>query len=264
MQAFWVKVTYGNTTGSVSFTNAMRSINDVTLTTNKLKVPALETQQLLRLQVSNGTNSDETVIAFNANASDSFDNYDSPKMSNNNVAIPEIYTLAGTEKVAINGMKNIATMPLGFTTGETNSFSIKATEISNFDADTKVILKDNLLNTEQDITDGTAYSFTSDASTGISRFSIVFKTVSITTGIDNNFVGDLNVNIFKNSNGLITINRNDASHGFVTVSNAIGQNLINAQTTGTSTVINKTFSSGVYFVTLNVAGNKTTKKVIIN
>jgi len=266
MQAFWVKVTYGNTTGSVSFTNAMRSINDVTLTTNKLKVPALETQQLLRLQVSNGTNSDETVIAFNANASDSFDNYDSPKMSNNNVAIPEIYTLAGTEKVAINGMKNIATMPLGFTTGETNSFSIKATEISNFDADTKVILKDNLLNTEQDITDGTAYSFTSDASTGISRFSIVFKTVSITTGIDNNFVGDLNVNIFKNANGLITVNSNDilGAEGTVTVCNAIGQKLVNTATTGTKTVINKTFSSGVYFVTLNVAGNNTTKKIIIN
>jgi len=263
MQAFWVKVASGNTTGSITLTNAMRYAQDATLTTNLLKAPSVATQQVLRLQVSNGTNSDETVIAFNANASDAFDNYDSPKMSNNNVAIPEIYTLAGTEKVAINGMKNMATLALGFTTGEANTFSIVATEIKNFDADTKVILKDNLLNTEQDITDGTAYSFTSDVSTGISRFSIVFKTVSITTGIE---ATNLNVNIFKNTNGLITVNSNDVigGEGTVTVCNALGQKLVNTATTGAKTVINKTFSSGVYLVTLNVAGAKTTKKVIIN
>jgi len=266
MQAFWVKVTTGNTTGSVNFTNSMRLAQDATLTTNLLKAPSVATQQLVRLQVSNGTNSDETVIAFNANATDGFDTFDSPKMSNSNVAIPEIYTLAGTEKVAINGMKNMATMPLGFTTGEFNSFSIKATEISNFDADTRVILKDNLLNTELELNDGSAYSFTSDVVSSTTRFSIVFKTVSITTGIDNNFAGDLNVNIFKNANGLITVNSNDivGKEGIVTVSNAIGQKLVNTATTGTRTVINKTFSSGVYFVTLNVAGNNITKKVIIN
>jgi len=263
MQAFWVKVASGSTEGTITLTNAMRHVQDVTLTTNLLKAPAVATQQVLRLQVSNGTNSDETVIAFNENALDAFDNYDSPKMSNNNVAIPEIYTFAGTEKVAINGMKNLATMPLGFTTGESNTFSIKATEIKGFDVDTKVILKDNLLSTEQDITDGTAYSFTSDVVSSTDRFSVVFKTVSITTGIE---ATNLNVNIFKNANGLITVNSTDVigAEGTVTVCNALGQKLVNTATTGPKTVINKTFSSGVYFVTLNIAGNKTTKKVIIN
>jgi len=125
-------------------------------------------------------------------------------------------------------------------------------------------LIDNQLGLEQNLTDGTAYSFTSDASTGSSRFSVVFKTVSLTTGIDNNSADKLAVNIFKNANGHITINRSETTQGLVTVTNAIGQKLVSTQTTGTKTVINKTFSSGVYFVTLNVAGSRTTKKVIIN
>jgi len=214
----------------------------------------------LRLQVSNGTNSDETVIAFDADATDDFDNYDSPKMSNSNVSIPEIYTFAGSEKLAINGMKNIATMPLGFTTGETNTFSIKATEIKNFDAETKVILKDNLLNVEQDITDGTAYSFTSDAVSSTDRFSIVFKTVSTITGIAKT---NLDANIFKNSNDKIAVNTNGVA-GTVTVCNAIGQKLVITAIAGMTTIIDKTLSSGVYLVTLNIAGAKITKKVIID
>jgi len=120
-----------------------------------------------------------------------------------------------------------------------------------------------LLKTEQELNDGIAYNFTSDVSTGTSRFSVVFKTVSITTGIEST---NLNVNIYRNSNGMITVNnnKNNGTEGTITISNAIGQTLVNTMTTGTSTVISKKFSSGVYFVTLNVTGNKTTKKVIIN
>ena len=265
MQAFWVKVATG-TTGSLTVTNDMRSLKDETTSTNRLKAPAIATQQLLRLQVSNGTNSDEAVIAFNENASDDFDNYDSPKMSNDNVVIPEIYTLVRSEKIAINGLKSITTnqkLPLGFTTGESNTYSIKATEIKNFDVDTKIILKDNLLNTEQDITDGTPYSFTSNIASNTLRFNIIFKSASVTTVIDSE---KLSVNIFKNTNGQITINRNLSidQEGTVTICNALGQKLVNIPTTGASTVINKSFNSGVYFVTIKVAGRNTTKKVIIN
>jgi len=260
MQAFWVKVASGNTEGSITLTNAMRSVSDQTESTNKLKAPAVSTQQVLRLQVSNDTNSDEAVIAFNADASDGFDNYDSPKMPNENAAIPEIYTLAETEKVAINGMKNIATIPVGFTTGETNTFRIKATEIENFDADIRIILKDNLLKIEKELTDGAPYTFTSDATTTDSRFSIVFKSASLTTGIES---VNCSVNIYKNSNGLITIH-SDGAKGTITVCNSLGQKLANASIAGTSTVINNSFTSGVYFVTVTVSGSMITKKVIIN
>jgi len=269
MQAFWLKVASGNTVGSITLTNAMRYAQDALVATNLLKAPAASTQQLLRLQVSNGTNYDETLVTFNVNASADFDNYDSPKMTNANVAIPEIYTLAGTEKVAINGLDGVVTdqiLPLGFTTGESNTFTIKTTELQNFDAGTKVILIDNLLNSELDITDGTAYNFTSDIANTSSRFSIVFRSTSIITG--NNLTGSDKplVSVFKNANAEILINKNIAigEEGIVTVCNVLGQRLVITPTTGTSTLIKKSFSPGVYFVTVHLLGRNETQRIFIN
>lgn len=263
MQAFWVKVTSG--TGTLAFDNTMRSHE---VATNRLRAAAISSQQILRLQVSNAVNSDEALVLFNTNASDGYDAYDSPKMTNGNASIPEIYTTVGTEKLVINGLNSVITnsvLPLGFTTGASNTFTIKATEVSNFDADTRIFLKDVLLNTEQDITDGAAYSFTSDVANTDSRFSLLFKTPTATTEVDNK-AEKLVVSIFKNTNGQITINSNITMEqgGIITVYNTVGQRIIQTQTTGASTVINKTFGSGVYLVTVNVAGKTTTKKLIFN
>jgi hypothetical protein len=261
MQAFWVKVSSG--TGTLAFTNSMRSHSG----TYSLRAPAITTQQVLRLQVSNEVNTDEAIVLFNADALDAFDAFDSPKMTNGNVAVPEIYTTVGTESLVINGLNSLTTnreLPLGFNTGDANTFSIQVTELKNFDADTRIILKDNLLSTEQDITDGTAYSFTSDATNTATRFAIVFKVSGFTTGVIENV--KLTVNIFTNANGQITINRNavDGVEGLVSVFNTVGQKLVSTATTGASTVVGKSFNSGVYFVTVNVAGKSTTQKVIIN
>lgn len=265
MQAFWIRVDNIGT-GTLAFTNAMRAHQSGT---NPLRAPAAEkttTQKILRLQVSNGTNRDEAVVYFNSNASDEYDAYDSPKMSNGNVAIPEIYTLVGTEKTVINGLSNVTPnkeIALGFTTGETNTFTIKATEIKNFDADTKIILKDKLLNTEQELTSTTNYSFSSDPVSTASRFSIIYKSASANTGI-NNTTDNTGVNIFRNIDNQITINCSGGYDGTITVCNALGQKLISMKNTGAITVIRKSFKSGVYVVTANISGKCTTKKVIIN
>ena len=52
--------------------------------------------------------------------------------------------------------------------------------------------------------------------------------------------------------------------GIVTVYNPVGQILISAPTNGKTTVIRKSLNSGIYFVSVVAAGNKTTKKIIIN
>jgi M6 family metalloprotease-like protein len=265
MQAFWVKVDAGKT-GTLAFDNSMRSHQDVS--TNKFRAPAANaTQQVLRLQVSNGTNTDEAIVLFNANAADRYDAYDSQKMTNANNSIPEIYTSVGTEKLVINGLNSIATnslVPLGFSTGVANTFSIKASEVSNFDADTKIVLKDNMLKVEQDITDGTPYNFTSDVASTDNRFSVVFKSRSSTTGIDNSAEKETII-VSKNANNQIVVTSNtNGQTGVVTVSNAIGQKLHSATITEITTVITKSFSPGVYLVTVNEGEKHVTKKVIIN
>ena len=269
MQSFWVltDVTQPGD-ASVTFKNATRSHQDQSVTSNRMKAPALNAQQVLRLQVSNAVNSDEAIVLFNSNASDGLDAYDSEKMSNNNPAIPEIYTLAGTFPVAINGLNNMATnpvMPLGFTTGASNTFTIKATEISNFDSDTKIILKDNVLNTEQDLTNGVVYTFASDVASTTSRFSIVFKSVGVTTGVQA-ASGDPSILIYKNANNRIAVNciGSISDNAYVSVYNTLGQKLDLKKMAGTTTIIDKAFTSGVYVVTVNNGGTSTTRKVIIN
>jgi len=154
IQAFWVRVASGFTSGTLAVTNAMRSHEGVV--SNRLKARSFEdlTQQVLRLQVSNGTNSDEAIVLFNVNAADGLDKYDSEKMTNGNAYVPEIFTLARTEPVAINGLNSVKTTPelsLGFNTGEVNIFTIKTIEASNFDADTRIVLKDKQLNIEKEL-----------------------------------------------------------------------------------------------------------------
>jgi hypothetical protein len=217
--------------------------------------------------VSNGINSDETVIAFNPSALNGFDNYDSPKMSNDNVAIPEIYTISEGEKVAINGMNTIALdqqMALGFTTGQSNSFSIKATEVNNLDTDVKIILLDNLLDRQQELTQGAEYNFTSDIATTSSRFSILFKSASGTTGLNNESV-EKPVRISNYVKGQITVTLSKLTNkqAIITILNTVGQTLETIHTNGITNTINTQLKSGIYFVNVNVSGVNTTKKLIV-
>jgi hypothetical protein len=262
MQAFWVYVDAGKTSATVNFSNDMCFPWDGDERTNRLRSSETAVQrQLLRLQVSNGTNTDETLIAFDLAASDGYDKYDSPKMSNDNASMAELYTLAGAEKVAINGLNSIEANPqlaLGFTTGAANSFTIKATTMENFDEYTRIVLVDHLLNMEQPLNDGAVYTFTSDATNSANRFSLVFKTA---TGISSE---KLSAIVFTNTNRQITVNQNTGSEGIIIVRNAVGQQLASVKTTGTSTLIEQPFSPGAYFVTLQIAGKTVIKKVLIN
>jgi len=260
MQAFWVRTnaTYSNFTLS----NDMRS--HAPASDYLLKVPSTENtgNALIRLQVSNGTNTDEAVIYFSNKASDGLDANDSPKMSNDNPAIPEIFTSINNEQMVINGMNSIPLnqeITLGFNAGNATSFSIKANELSNLPSNVKVILKDNVTNAETDLTDGkTSYQFTPIATTA-DRFSIIFHTAGVTTGLENsNSDGIL---VYSNAMNKLTVSCKAAinAHTIVSVFNAVGQRLVSQATTGSITVIDKTFTPGIYVVKVN---NVTTKVVV--
>jgi hypothetical protein len=265
IQAFWVRVASGYTSGNIGLNNTMRS-HDVA--TNRLRAPTLDnsTQQVLRLQVSNGINTDQAIVLFNSNATDEYEAYDSEKMTNNNASVPEIYTIAGTTPVVINGLNHVFVneeLPLGFTTGEENAFTIQATEMSNFDTDTKIVLRDKQLNTEKELKIGSAYRFNSEQTSNSSRFSIVFKSSSIATGTINKDASEAeSILIYKNQNGQITVSRNDVfGEGTITVCNSMGQKLASKFTTGAITMLDLGFTRGVFLVRVDINGKAVTKKI---
>lgn len=264
MQAFWVRANPGG--GTLTLNNNMRSHGSAS--SSLLKAPAAlkSDQKVLRLQVSNSSNHDETVVCFNPNASNEYDAYDSPKMSNGNPEIPEIYTTSGTEPLVINGLNNIELnkeIPLVLTLGQSTQFSIKATEISNFDANTKIVLKDKLLNTESDLELENPYSFTSNIVSKSERFSIIFKTISITTDINKPANGKVIVTL--NSNNQIVVNSGELADkkGIIRVYNSVGQNIETFPINGAITVIHKSLGAGLYIITVSAEGKNSTNKLSI-
>lgn len=254
MQAFWLRVKSSVTPASLTFTNAMRDHKDNV--NNNFRAPAVKKQSVLRLLVSNGTNSDEALVYFNENASNALDAYDSPKMTNGlTSASPDLYTMIGTEQLAINGMNTLTQeIPLYFNanTSSTNQFSLSATEVSNFDLETLIYIKNIKTGDQQLISDGSIYNF--DASTK-PNLSIIFKAPSIISGLDNN--DNASFYVFANNKGQITVTSPaENENNLVSVYNAAGQCVLTQSLRNTRTVLNNTFVSGVYVVKVNDISRK--------
>ena len=71
------------------------------------------------------------------------------------------------------------------------------------------------------------------------------------------------VSIFKNANNKLVVNNASQKTGTVTVYNAMGQRVASVALNASTTTINKTFTSGVYVVTLNISGNTRSTKIIL-
>ena len=265
MQSFWVRVSANRSSGSVTFTNAMRSHESGT---NRLKTRAATNtdDKIMRLELTNGINSDETVLRFTDHASDNYDLYDAHKLSNTNVAIPEIFTVVENEELAINGMTQLHSereIPIGFRTGESNNFSIKISELQNFDENTVIILKDKTENTETVLTLSESYSFNSNAINTINRFSIIFKNNALTTSIKND-ASDL-TRIYRNNNGQLIISTNQPVSGNANVQlyNSTGQRQAHIKLTSQNTVMESQPERGVYIAVITINDVTTKCKLIV-
>ncbi|MDR2823846.1 MAG: T9SS type A sorting domain-containing protein [Prevotellaceae bacterium] len=253
LQAFWVRVNDGATSATLDLTNDMRLHNDGS--DAGLRAPRIETRELLRLQVSNGTNTDNAVILFDNRATDDFDSYDSEKMSNDNAAIPEIYTLAGTETVVINTFTGAAAdreIALGFRTGVAGIFTISAITLNNLE---KITLTDNVAGVEFDLTTGD-YQFSSDVEDTDTRFTLAFRAPQTPTNISNAQTSDFQV---WSVNGQIVVKSSMANGQMVDVYNVVGQKLAGEKLNSSFFVLHSTFPSGVYFVK---SGNETRQIIV--
>ena len=254
MQAFWV-LAKNIVDNSIQFSNSMRSHR----TGNPLKVPAANNSERkkVRLQLSNGTNSDEALILFDTNASNNYDAYDSPKMMNNSADIADIYTISDDKKLVINGLNSVSNnmlLPLGYNAGAEGNLTLKVNELSNFDGDTRIYLVDG--STETELTQGTEYSFSTDKISGNdSRFSLLFRAPGTSTGYDSN--EKLNAQVYVNATNQITIIAPEKAS--YSIYNAVGMLVENGKATGKLQTINSRLITGMYIVKV---ANRSTRVII--
>jgi hypothetical protein len=265
MQAFWVETFDPEMTdGSITFTNSMRSHQISSHQRLRAKSANQNEKQTVKLQITDGTNSDETVVLFNAKASDTYDLYDSRKMSQ--TTLPQLYTKAGSNVLSINTLSafnNERVVPLGFSVPASGSYSISANEIANFAQGTQVLLLDNTSGNVTELTDGIEYHFTSAKTDSYNRFSLIFRSPGLTTDMDSFTNG--NITVFKNGDNKITVicKEDVMFNASVTVYNVTGQVLANKALSGVTTVVDNQFIPGVYIVKVNNGANAVSTKVVI-
>ena len=262
MQAFWIRVNANTavTTHNVNLTfkNNMRfhGVAD----NNKFKAPKNEQRQLLRLQLKNGSNSDEALIYFDTDAANSFDNYDSPKMMNNSAVTPDLYTKVDAERLVINGLNAVSDnmeLPLGFSMNAAASLKLKATQLSNFPEGMKVYLLDKDESTQTELQPETEYSFSTSTATtnNESRFSLLFRVPSVSTSNVN--TENEKATVFVNANNKITIIAPEKAN--YSIFNAVGQLIENGQTTAKLQTVNCELQTGLYIVKV---GNNSTRVIV--
>jgi len=249
-QAFWV---YTASNVSLPIANDMRTLEDFDRPANGLKAKAVNNTQMLRLKVSNGTDGDEILVAFTPEATSGVDNYDTQKMSSDTFVVPEIYTTIGAERFAINSSNTVSDFALGFETKAASNFTIKATTVSNFDVDTKIVLVDKLNNNlETELTEGAEYAFASDVAANSNRFEVKFKSKGATTGVNPATANNVYTLVRNSNNGyeLSVLNNKTAN---VKIFNTVGQLIQNFDNVNVKS-IGGNLSAGVYTVVVKIEG----------
>jgi hypothetical protein len=253
MQGYWV---YSTAAGTLNTTNAMRSHPS----NNLLKSAAATNNKIVRIVASNGNKSDEAIVYFNSEASDGYDVYDSPKMFANVEGLPEIYSIVENKYVVMNGLKSVTgnkSVALGFTTKVAGKYTITAKEISGFESDQPVMLKDNLLNVVTDLRQG-GYTFNAAAENTTGRFSLLFAAEP--TMISQAETPDV---LIYASNGkiMVVLDESIVANGEVSVTNLLGQEIIRQEIRSNVTEIKGRLQTGVYIVNVRNGKSVTTKKI---
>jgi len=175
MQGFWVKVSYGDTLGGFELTNKTRLQS-----AQSFHKTATAHANVFRFQISRDNMIDESAVTFYPNALTSYENYDSYKMFTDIVAYPQLYSLTSNKtKVAINGQPDLVAgteriVPIGFLTNVADTFTIRATNVGDFDPDVNVYLEDKQQHIIQYLRQINSYSFSSSAVNDTSRFKLHF------------------------------------------------------------------------------------------
>ena len=255
-QGFIVKT--GASATTLSFNNTMRTSSNslVFLRTN-------EERNRYWLNLNTPTEFIcQTLVAYMPEATASFDNAIDGKYIND--APVALTSLINSEEYTIQGralpFSTTDSVLLGFKTNVAGNYTISIDHVDGFFSTGQAIfLKDNLLNTVNDLSAG-SYSFASAVGTFNSRFEIVYQRV---LGVNNPEFTSNNVVVF-NDKGDIRINSGSAVMEQVRIYDLQGRLLVDKkQINTTETKITTTAANQVLLIEITALnGQKVTKKII--
>lgn len=261
MQSFWVRALA--TENSLSFDNDMRSHQNQSLESGRLKSQKSNLQPVIRLQISNQNKSDEAVIYFNSSASNDDDDFDSKKMFNNNNTSPEIYSINNNEKLVINGLNNYTSdIRIGYYNELVESLTIKLNEFSHFDNDVNLILRDNETGHEHNFAHNAEYNFISNSNNYNERFALIFRVGTHITANEKNEMIGFNVFLNPDNKIVLTSNKTNETEMYrIVVTDVLGIERYNEELKSAHTTIPQNFGKGIFVVSLIGTNTIESKKI---
>jgi len=213
MQAFWVKSNAASPSITIPAANRVHNAQNL----YKSSTP----DDVVRLTVTSQNGySDEAFVYFSSSATNGLDEaIDVPKLASPSQVVPQIYSLIGTDKYAINAMGELTSIsvPVGFLPGINGTFTIKANELSSFVNATTIDLQDLKTGTYQKLMQNDTYTFTANTTDDANRFVLHFNKALL--GIDENKA--VSTYIFSYGNDIFVNSTENAKQ--IAIYNTIGQ-----------------------------------------
>ncbi len=235
---------------------ALYTINgsDRKRTPSNVLFQSMNNDQELAINVDNATGlTDRTIVAFNSDATNSFDPiYDGNKLWGD-PARQSLYTENNGMPMARNtltSINNTSTVAMGFDCGTNGTFTMNFEGLNTFDATSYITVEDRKTNVFHDVRNGN-YTFTSDTLDNLNRFVIHFTPAAVITKTDAtcNTTGTINVVQPGTANWNYTV----ANSNSVAVSNG---------SLNTNSPITLHVPTGVYSITLVDNNNYTVVKQV--
>lgn len=256
MQGFWVEATTDG--GQVDFSNAGRSHQTATLKSNDI-------HSLIRLNLTNGVKSDQTIINFDVNAGTQFENFDSKKMPA--VGVSELYSVVDEQVLVINTLPTVSNetvVPLTLNILSAGKYNINAEEISGDVMNYDVLLKDNQSQTVHNLTQNPVYNFSTDSAGVVNgRFEIVFEEVYTSSAGISEVQAVENI-VLYNVNRQVTVKMVNFGLAQVNVYDVVGRKVNTVSFNDKNTQFEIQGTPGMYTVEVVSGTERKVKKVMIN
>lgn len=272
MQGFFVRVSdpadnVYPATATLSFTNAVRTGNEVNQEFYKSKSKPAKPQIRLTAGFANEKASDAAVIYFNDGASTEFESdLDAFKLLNTAVEVPSLYSLTQTQqKLSINAVNSANTreVPLGINTEMSGKMSIKLADVQNIFPSVHIYLKDQKNKIVHNLSEHPEYSFTSKKGESNDRFVLLLSSEKFSAAEMDLAVEPVSVYSEKGEI-LVKLNLPSNTFGTITINNISGQILQKKSAKEKEEIrFNGIPAPGIYFVSLEWENERITKKILL-
>lgn len=231
---------------------------------SKLQVPQFKIHTIMNDEFTR-----ETVIAFNNNASDSYDFALDALAPDSNLPRDVYFPLEGDKQFVISTLPFDIDkkMPIAFKTDIQATFKLSVNELINFDLAQEIFVHDKETDIYYDIKNS-FFSITLSPGVYKTRFEITFKNTDATLGLDDEIISSFEVYQNNDNQELTIFNTLQKDVKSIKLYDVTGKLVINKTNLGTSEQIQVStsgLSDGVYFVKLTTHDNfNVDKKVSIS